>query len=270
MEGSEPNDLPLSQSGRRIAPPSPPWPAAVAAFTTTRTGIPGPAPGAGASRGSYAGFNLGDHVGDDPAAVAVNRRVLCAATGVARVQWLNQVHGRRCIQASEDSAATVPEADAAWTTCRGLALAVLTADCVPVVVANRSGSLVGVAHAGWRGLVGGVLQNLLEALPVRPADLIAWLGPAIGPSAFEVGGEVVAAIGALPAGDRLAADCAVPRAGSDRWLVDLFGLAAALLRRGGVAEVLCDRLCTYRDPRFYSYRRDGTTGRMATLAWLPE
>jgi polyphenol oxidase len=267
--GSPPTETPPTET-LRIAPAAPPWPAAVAALTTTRAGCPGCPPGSAASRGVYAGFNLAAHVGDEPAAVAENRRILAAATGVARVQWLNQVHGRRVIQATAASAATVPEADAAWTTCRGLALAVLTADCVPVVVADRGGALVAVAHAGWRGLVGGVVESLLEALPARTADLVAWLGPAIGPAAFEVGEDVVAAITALPDGDRLAGDCAASRPGSDRWLVNLFRLTEGLLRRGGVAEILSDHRCTYRDARFYSYRRDGTTGRMATLAWLPD
>lgn len=269
MQPADPSARQPAGGSQRVGPRCPPWPPGVAALTTTRASIPGAPKASGASQGVYRSFNLAAHVGDAAAAVAANRQVLHGATGVTAIQWLDQVHGRRCIRANARSAATLPQADAAWTTERGLALAVLTADCVPVVVADRSGSLVAVAHAGWRGLVGGVLENLLSALPAPPAELIAWLGPAIGPGAFEVGGEVVAAIGALSDGGRLAAASARPRPGSDRWLVDLFTLAEALLRQGGIPQILSDRLCTFTDARFYSYRRDGVTGRMATLGWLP-
>lgn len=241
--------------------PPPEWPGRARALTTTRRG-------GGYSRGHYAALNLGDHVGDGAAAVAANRRALTEATGVERVQWLRQVHGVRCVEADVESAARVPEADAAWTRVPGLGLAVLTADCVPLVLADRQGSVIGVAHGGWRGLVGGVAEALISALPAAPGDLVAWLGPSIGPVAYEVGEEVVGAVAALPEGESLMRRCLAPGARDGKVHLDLFELAGALLERSGVGSVLTDRLCTYTDLRFYSYRRDGATGRMATLAWL--
>lgn len=244
-----------------VRPRSPRWPAAVAALTTTRRGAAAePCHGLG-------GWNLAAHVGDRPAVVAANRRALQERAGIEAIQWLNQVHGTRVVRASAATAGEAPQADAAWTAQAGLGLAVLTADCVPVIVAERGGAVVGVAHGGWRGLVGGVLQRLVEALPAPPDTLIAWLGPAIGPSAYEVGEEVVAAVRALPDGPELVARCVRPgRAG--RGFLDLFTLSEQLLHRAGVTAVTSERLCTHTDARFFSYRRDGSTGRMATLAWL--
>jgi polyphenol oxidase len=250
--------------------PDEPWPRTVGAITTTRDAVQPGASALGSSRGRYARLNLATHVGDDAEAVAANRRALHASLGLARVQWLDQVHGRTCFEADARTLDTVPQADAAWTRERGLALAVLTADCVPVVIADRRGSLVAVAHAGWRGLVAGVLSAVVESLPEQPADLTAWLGPAIGPSAYEVGEEVVAAIAALPDGVRMMESCARPSGGSRRFLLDLFELSGQLLKQAGVSQVASERLCTHTDRRFYSYRRDGVTGRMATLAWLKE
>ncbi len=244
-----------------VEPRAPEWPRRARALTTTRRGR-------GHSRGAYAALNLGDHVGDDASAVAANRRVLVEATGVDRVQWLRQVHGVRCVEATLEGAATVPEADAAWTRVPGLGLAVLTADCVPLVLADRQGTVIGVAHGGWRGLAGGVVEALIAALPAAPGELMAWLGPAIGPAAYEVGEEVVGALAALPDGETLTRQCLRPGAGGGKAYLDLFGLAGALLERSGVGVVLTERLCTYTEPRFYSYRRDAATGRMATLAWL--
>ena len=221
-----------------VSPAVPPWPRDVRAFTTTGTAAQG------------------------------LRDLEIAPTGLRGVQWLVQVHGTRCVEARADTLATVPEADAAWTREHDLAVAVRTADCVPAVVCDRDASLVGVAHGGWRGLTGGVLENLVAALPAPPQDLIAWLGPAIGPKAYEVGEDVAAAVAALPDGARLAAACL--RSGRPgKHYLDLFTLSERLLERAGVTKVLTDRLCTYSDPRFFSFRRDGTTGRMATVAWLP-
>ena len=254
-----------SMTIERLGPRSGPWPASVGALGTTRGGC---GTLAGHSQGPYAHLNLATHVGDDPQAVAANRQLLGASTGVERVQWLDQVHGRRCIEASGETTARVPEADAAWTVERGLGLAVLTADCVPVVICDRAGSLVAVAHAGWRGLVGGVLQSVVDALPAAPADLLAWIGPAIGPDAYEVGEEVAAAVSGLADGDRLSRACASPGRVAGKYQLDLFTFSERLLEQAGVPVVHCERLCTHSDPRFYSYRRDGITGRMATLAWL--
>lgn len=241
-------------------PSDPGWPAGVRALTTTR----------GETQGF--GFNLGDHVGDDPDRVAERRRLLVRRTGVAAIQWLRQVHGTRCVEATAASAsAGAPEADAVWTGTAGLGIAVLTADCVPVVVAARDGSAVGIAHGGWRGLVGGVVAALLEAMPVAAQDTVAWIGPAIGPDAYEVGEEVTAAVRALPALGGHASDAdRVLRAGRrpDRYQLDLFALTRALLVEAGVTSIQSDGLCTFTDARFYSYRGDGQTGRMATVAWL--
>lgn len=233
------------------------WPPRVRAVTTSRRGPAGQEP-----------WNLADHVGDDPAAVAANRRTLLELTGLTRVQWLAQVHGRRCVAATASTAAGVPEADAAWTDEPGLGLAVLTADCVPAVICDRAGSVVGVAHGGWRGLVGGVLESLVAALPVPAADLVAWLGPAIGPQAYEVGDDVRAALAALPDGRALAGECLRPGRASGKHHLDLFTLSERLLARVGVATVPEARCCTFGDRRFFSYRREGRTGRMVTLAWL--
>jgi polyphenol oxidase len=253
-----------------IAPRHPLWPAGVRALTTTRGGPDASIAGAaaGVSSGPYAHLNLAGHVGDAPDAVAANRQALAAAARLTAIQWLDQVHGTRCLEATAGTATAAPAADAAWTRSPGLAVAILSADCVPVVLTDRRGSLVGIAHAGWRGLVSGVLTSLLSALPAGPGDMLAWLGPAIGPGAYEVGEEVVEAIRALPDGGHLVKACARPAGAAGKFRVDLFVLAELLLRGAGVPLVLCDRLCTWSDQRFYSYRRDGTTGRMATLAWL--
>ena len=282
----------------------PDWPAppAVSALITTREG--------GASSGLWRGLNLGDHVGDDPDAVQANRATLQQALpeGTA-IQWLRQVHGTAVVRASRGGA--IPEADACWTDEPGIACAVLTADCLPVLFCDRSATVVAAAHAGWRGLCNGVLEATVAALPVEPGELLAWLGPAIGPTAFEVGPEVrdayvgAARAAAAVVGAALAAAAAAgsahavepcaavpttkgdaasgyaaaaeaeilaaftPAARPDHYLLDLYALARIRLRQAGVGGVHGDGLCTLSDPRrFYSYRRDSTTGRMASLIQL--
>lgn len=237
----------------------------VQAVTTTNTG--------GWSVGRYAHFNLAAHVGDLAPAVHANRRSLREDTGCRRIQWLNQVHGNRIIRASDLSAQTVPEADGAWTESPGIGLAVLSADCLPVVVCDTSGLLVGIAHAGWRGLLAGVLQNLVQHMPVEGKDLSAWIGPGIGGSVYEVGEDVAELVAKAVAVLDLAADLqtAVMRPGitTGKFLFDMMPLAVSMLRGCGVQQVVvASGCCTYRDERFYSYRRDGITGRMATLVWL--
>ena len=217
----------------------------------------------------YGGFNLGDHVGDDAAQVARNRQRLLQAIGASPI-WLNQVHGTAVCALTPVT--TVPvEADAALTEQRGLACTIMTADCLPVLIADRQARVVGAAHAGWRGLLGGVLEALLAALTAVPGvkrrDLTVWLGPAIGPTVFEVGPEVRAAFVTLnPAYDqwfKSLTDCA------GKYLADLPGLARTILQQAGVEDVTLSGLCTVSLPnRFYSYRRDGVTGRMASLIWL--
>lgn len=236
---------------------APDWPAprAVRAAMTTRRG--------GFSTGPYASFNLANHVGDDARAVAANRLRLREALALpADPQWLDQVHGRRVAALGGPLAGS---ADAAVAFGPGHVAAVLTADCLPVLLASRKGDRVGIAHAGWRGLAAGVIEATVAALATDPAQLIAWLGAAIGPTAFEVGGEVRAMFTA--AEPESAADFR-PGSGS-KYLADLPGLARRRLAACGVTQVYGGGLCTVTDPlRFYSYRRDGQTGRMASLIWL--
>lgn len=232
-----------------------PAPAGVRACMTTRRG--------GVSAGAYASLNLGAHVGDDAAAVAANRHRLRHALALpAEPAWLEQVHGTNVATLPRKAQAA---ADAAVTFAHGHVCAVLVADCLPVFLASRAGDRVGIAHAGWRGLAAGVVEATIRALDCEPASLVAWLGPSIGPGAFEVGGEVREA---FVAGDPGAAAAFRPGR-QDRFLADLPSLARRRLAAAGVAAVSGGDLCTHSDPaRFYSYRRDGATGRMAALAWL--
>ncbi|HRD50923.1 MAG TPA: peptidoglycan editing factor PgeF [Candidatus Contendobacter sp.] len=233
-----------------------PAPARVRAVSTTRRG--------GVSPPSYDSLNLAGHVGDDPACVAENRRRLAAAIGLsADPAWLHQVHGAAVVAASTVDAPVA--ADAAWTRKSGRACVVMTADCLPVLLCDRAGTVVAVAHAGWRGLAGGVIAATVAAMTVPSAGLLAWLGPAIGPEAFEVGDEVRAAFLALDVGN---AACFRPSP-AGRWLADIYALARRQLRGLGVAAVYGGEFCTFSDSaRFFSYRREGKTGRMATLIGL--
>jgi len=237
----------------------PSWPVAgrVRAFCTTRHG--------GVSDGKYASFNVGVAVGDDPALVADNRARLRSLLP-AEPLWLKQVHGTRVI----DAAGIYPgvEADACITRTTGSVLAIQSADCMPVLLADRSGSVVAAAHAGWRGLAAGVIENAVAAMNIAPADVIAWLGPAISGAAYEVGQDVH---DAFTAQDPAAGAAFVARgnARKGKYLVDLYALARQRLARLGVASVHGGCYCTYGEAeRFYSYRRDGVTGRMVALIWL--
>lgn len=234
----------------------PDWPAppGVRALSTTRLG--------GASLAPWLGFNLGDHVGDDAVAVEVNRRQLRRELP-ADPLWLSQVHGRHCVEA--DAAQPGHAADASFTRRRGVVCAVLTADCLPVLLCDERATVVGIAHAGWRGLAAGVIESTVAAMGEPGAHLMAWLGPAIGPTAFEVGDEVRET---FLAADAAAADAFVA-AGKGKWLCDIYLLARQRLAARGIRRVAGADFCTVGDPRrFYSYRRDGVTGRMASLVWL--
>lgn len=237
--------------------PSPPR---VRALVTTRKAM------AGASQGPFARFNLGTHVGDDPGRVRDNRARLRAALP-REPRWMNQVHGVKVLDADCPNADPLPEADAAVTREPRTVLAIMTADCLPILLCDRKGEVVAVAHAGWRGLAAGVIENALDSMRVSAANVMAWLGPAIGPDAYEVGTDVVDAFVGADAG---AAESF--RAGSaGKYLADLYGLARRRLSRAGVGSVTGGGFCTYRDAdRFYSYRRDGRTGRMASLVWIEE
>ncbi|MCC7486224.1 MAG: peptidoglycan editing factor PgeF [Burkholderiales bacterium] len=233
----------------------PEWPAheSVRAFVTTRAG--------GASRGAYETFNLGRRTDDDPAAVDSNRAALRGLLP-AEPLWLKQVHGARVVDA--DRPPDTLEADAAVSRNPGTVCAVLVADCVPVLFSDRAGTAVAAAHAGWRGMAAGVLENTVRAMPVRPVELLAFLGPGIGPRAFEVGADVRDAFLAADAG---ASDAFAARK-PGKWLADLYALARRRLARAGVERVFGGGLCTWSDTaRFYSHRRDGPTGRMAAVIW---
>jgi len=221
----------------------------------------------GASAGPYRRFNLACHVGDAPEAVEANRRLLRTRLELpTEPAWLKQVHGSRVLDL--DPAAPVgpaPEADASVTRTAGTVCVVQVADCLPVLFASRSASCVGAAHAGWRGLAAGVLEATIKAFGVAPAELVAWLGPSIGPEHFEVGDEVREAFVRSDPD----AEVAFTRNARGRWQCDLPGIASARLRRAGIGSVAAEGACVYADAqRFYSYRRDGQCGRMAALIWL--
>lgn len=244
-----------------IVPDWPDVPPNVRALATQRTG--------GVSVGSYAMLNLALHVGDDPAAVAANRARLRAAAGLpAEPLWLEQVHGTDVVVHAGATPEHPPRADAAVAFEPGRVCVVMTADCLPVVFVDRAGTRVGVAHAGWRGLAGGVLEATIAALDVEPAQLCVWLGPALSPPAFEVGAEVRET---FLARNPAHAGAFVPNA-HGRFQADLYLLARQALARAGVANVGGGGRCTSGEhERFFSFRRDGgRTGRMATLAWLEE
>ncbi|MCR6497295.1 peptidoglycan editing factor PgeF [Thermomonas sp. S9] len=236
------------------------WPAppGVHALTTLRHGL-------GVSAPPFDRFNLGVRCGDAPEAVAENRRQLAAALALPSVpRWLRQVHG---VAVAVEPAEDEPEADAAVSAIPGRVLAILTADCLPVVLAARDGGEIAAAHAGWRGLAAGVLEATVAAMRTPPAGLMAWLGPAAGPQAYEIGAEVRAAFVDVDP----VADAAFVATRPGHWRVDLYALARRRLAAAGLAmdAIHGGGLCTISDrARFYSHRRDGRGGRMATLAWI--
>jgi YfiH family protein len=235
-----------------------PAPARVRTLVTTRDG--------GVSLAPYASLNLGQHVGDDPAAVAENRARLRACLP-AEPFWLNQVHGIGVQEACADAPDVPPDADAGFTRQPGVVCAVMTADCLPVLLTDRSGSVVAAAHAGWRGLCNGIIEATIARMAVPANDILAWLGPAIGPDAFEVGPEVRAAF--MAHGPTAAsAFAAIP---DGKYLADIYLLARQRLNACGVTEVHGGDACTVTErERYFSYRRDGRTGRMASLIWLAD
>lgn len=237
----------------------PDWPAPsrVRAFSSTRRGGVSPPP--------WDSLNLGDHVGDDSERVGQNRQLLAQLTqqGGASVHWLEQVHGDVVVELPVSG---VPQADASIARSPGQVCAILTADCLPVLFCDRAGTHVAAAHAGWRGLLSGVLEKTVAQLG-RPESVLAWLGPAIGPASFEVGPEVR---DAFLEQDPDAERCfrSSPRA-QDRYLADIYELARRRLRACGVTALSGGDYCTVQDPEtFFSFRRDGQTGRQASLVWL--
>ena len=230
-----------------------PAPAGVKACVTTRTG--------GVSLAPFDSLNLGDHVDDSPEAVAENRRRLTERFSI-QPAWLKQVHGIAVAHADPGQVAT---ADASWTATPGIACAAMTADCLPVLFCDRAGTRVAAAHAGWRGLAAGVLEATLDTLAVPAGDVLVWLGPAIGPQAFEVGPEVRETfVRQVPESAR----AFVPGAHEGKLMADIYELARLRLAARGVTAVYGGGLCTVTDPRFFSYRRHPRTGRFASLIWL--
>jgi polyphenol oxidase len=237
------------------------WPAppGVRALTTTRLGP-------GHSAGAFARFNLGDACGDDPQVVAGNRTHLVEHLGLPSApRWLRQVHGCGLVRMPDTLSPEPPEADAAITSVSGTVLAVLSADCLPVLLCAEDGSEVAAAHAGWRGLAAGVLEATVDAMRAPSDRLLAWLGPAIGPERYEVGAEVRDAF--LAHDPEACAAFSATRPG--HWHCDLYALARQRLAAIGVSRIHGGGLCTHSDAaRFYSFRRDGRCGRMASLVWM--
>lgn len=236
---------------------TPDWPAPahVRACITTSSG--------GESVGPFAAFNLGEHVGDSLEQVRTNRGYLADVLG-CQPTWLEQVHGD-CVVTADAQRTLV--ADASVTREANLACCIMSADCLPVLFTDQAGSCVAAAHAGWRSLAAGILENTVASMQVAPQQLMAWLGPAIGPAAFEVGGEVR---DAFIQQHSEAAQAFIPSKNPQRWMADIYQLARIRLAACGVTAVYGGGLCTVTDSRFYSYRRQPVTGRFASLIWITE
>lgn len=236
------------------------WPAPsnVHAVTTTRIG--------GSSFAPYASFNLAEHVEDDAIAVTENRARLRELLLLpSDPVWLTQVHGNRMIDAADQNADR--RADASMSNTPGIVCSVMTADCLPVLLCNTAGTRVAAAHAGWRGLLAGVIEQTIEAMQTDNDELMVWLGPAIGPQSYEVGAEVRETFLLI----NQASEAAFKPTGESKWLMDIYALARLRLGDMGITNIHGGDLCTYSDAeRFYSYRRDGVTGRMASLIWMSE
>lgn len=240
----------------KVIIPQWPLPQGVAACSSTRIG--------GVSLAPYDSLNLGAHCGDDPDQVAENRRLFYAAAALPeQPTWLEQVHGTAVLKL-QDRPYLSKRADASYTHARGKVCAVMTADCLPVLFCNTAGSEVAAAHAGWRGLCAGVLEETVACFQDVPSNIIAWLGPAIGPAAFEVGPEVREA---FMAQDKKAASAF--RASGEKYYADIYQLARQRLENIGVTQVYGGERCTWTESDdFFSYRREGVTGRMASFIWL--
>ncbi len=237
----------------------PNWPASanVKALQTTRLG--------GVSQGAYASLNLGAHVNDDPIAVAKNRQLLSPFLPSEPV-WLNQVHGLEVIDAAKSTC--LQDADASFSTKPNVVCVTMTADCLPVLLCDKAGTVVAAAHAGWRGLCDGVIEATVTKMQVPASEILVWLGPAIGPNAFEVGDDVRTQ---FVARDKHAAQAF--RRHGDKWLCNMYLIARQRLNALGVTAIygasVNEDFCTYSDKaRFFSFRRDQVTGRMASMIWL--
>ncbi|WP_397453812.1 peptidoglycan editing factor PgeF [Pseudomonas sp. NA-150] len=232
-----------------------PAPAGVKSCVTTRAG--------GVSVAPFDSFNLGDHVDDNPEAVAANRLRLTSNLGV-QPAWLRQVHG---VVVADADPRQVVEADASFSDQSGVACTIMTADCLPALFCDRAGSRVAAAHGGWRGLAAGILEATVERMAVPASEILVWLGPAIGPGAFEVGPEVREAfISTHPE----TIEAFVPSRNPGKFVADIYALARLRLAACGVTAVYGGGFCTVSDSRFYSYRRSARTGRFASLVWIEQ
>ncbi|BFM08976.1 peptidoglycan editing factor PgeF [Halioxenophilus aromaticivorans] len=253
--------MPSERVGDGFWQPDWPVPANVGVLLTDRSG--------GGSAAPYVGLNLALHVGDDAQTVAANRERLQTRLGTVKVQWLEQVHGTKVATAAADGA--VRTADAAVTRDTNLACAVMTADCLPVLLCDQGGTVVAAAHAGWRGLVDGVIANTVASMAVPATQITAFLGPAISQAHFEVGIEVVEAVFALATTNaevQAVAKAVTPGARALHFYLDLYAVARVQLAGLGITSVYGGEHCTYGDARFFSYRRQKVTGRQASLIWL--
>lgn len=242
-----------------------PAPANVRAATTLRTG--------GHSQHSFASLNLAQHVGDDPRRVAENRQMIKSWLNLPNDPfWLNQIHSSRVVQATVDN--LMSSADASFTSEAGIVCAVMTADCLPLLLCSKNGTQVAAIHAGWKGLAAGIISNTLNAMQTERKslqtaypDFLAWMGPAIGPCCFQVGDDLRLTF--LRKSSEYA--CAFRQQDAQHWLADIYQLAKIELATLGIDRIYGGDFCTMTDgQRFYSYRRDGQTGRMATLIWRSE
>lgn len=246
-------------NARDLVQPDWPAPERVRAFSTTRLG--------GVSRGPWESLNLSFACGDERDKVLANRRRLMSLTP-SEPLWMRQVHGSRVLVDSAAAEDGRLEADARVTSRTGEVAVVLSADCLPVLLCDDRGTRVAAAHAGWRGVAGGVIEATVAAMAIPPERLLAWLGPAIGGEVYEVGNEVRESFAGSRTLARQSTDGAFTESG-ERWRLDLAGAARIILAGLGVGRVNGGDFCTFSDPtRFYSHRRDGVTGRMASLIWL--
>lgn len=243
---------------------SPDWPAPanVKALQTTRNG--------GVSRAPYASLNLGTHVGDDALAVAKNRQLLSSYLPNEPV-WLNQVHGIEVIDAAKSTC--LQNADASFSTQANVVCVTMTADCLPLLLCDKAGTVVAAVHAGWRGLCDGTIEAAVNKMLVRPSDVLAWLGPAIGPNAFEVGDDVRQQFTAQDSKAALAFKPHAEHQLNGKWLCNMYVIAQQRLNKLGVTQIygagINENFCTYTDEaRFFSFRRNNVTGRMASMIWL--
>ncbi|WP_028102491.1 peptidoglycan editing factor PgeF [Pseudoduganella violaceinigra] len=264
------------QGAQWLLPDWPGAPANIGVVCTTRRGGVSPEPyGAGpqAIANAGGGLNLGVHVGDDPANVAFNRAILKGRLP-SEPAWLSQVHGTAVVRADLQGRGRAPQADASIALMPGAVCVIQTADCLPVLLTNRAGTAVGAAHAGWRSLAGGVLEATVAAMRAEAGgdEIVAWLGPAIGPQEFEVGDDVLAAFLQGAPDDAAVRAAFKARPGlPGKYLADIYALARLRLAGIGVRDVAGGDLCTVTDAsRFYSYRRDKVTGRQASLIWIKQ